>query len=41
LYYLQKGVTVFDDYIRDYMIGSSGKDWLIIFDNDKCNWWRW
>ena len=40
-YFLQKGVTVFNDGIRDHMNGSSGKDWLISFDNYKDHWWRW
>ena len=34
-YFLQKGVTVFDDGDRDHMTGSSGRDWFILFDNDK------
>jgi len=34
-YFLQKGVTAFDDGVRDRMTGSSGKDWFISFDSDK------
>ncbi len=34
-YFLQKGVTVFDDGDRDHMTGSSKRDCFILFDNDK------
>lgn len=40
-YFLQKGITVFDDGVRDYLTGSSGEDWLISFDSDKVDWGRW
>jgi len=34
-FFLQRGITVFDDSDRDCMTGSRGKDWLISFDGDK------
>ncbi len=40
-FFLQTGVTVFDDDDRDHMTGSSEKDWIISFDSDNDNWWRW
>ena len=38
-YFLQKEATVFVDGDRDYMIGSSGRDWLLFFDLDRPSWW--
>jgi Ca2+-binding RTX toxin-like protein len=34
-FFLQRGITVFDDSDRDCMTGSRGKDWFISFDGDK------
>jgi len=36
-FFLQKDLTVFDDEKRDCLTGSSGIDWLLLFDLDqKC-----
>lgn len=44
-YFLQRGVTVLDDGVPDLMIGSSGRDWSLFFDNDwfprRRRWPRW
>jgi PKD repeat protein len=34
LYFLQKGVTVFDDGRQDHLTGSAGKNWFLLFDFD-------
>jgi hypothetical protein len=33
-YFLQKGVTVFDDSRQDQLTGSAGKNWFLLFDLD-------
>jgi len=36
-FFLQKGLTFFDDEKRDCLTGSSGNNWLLMFDLDrKC-----
>ena len=34
-YFLQKGVTVFDDSRQDHLTGSAGKNWFLLFDLDQ------
>jgi len=36
-YFLLKCVTVFDDSRQDYLTGSAGENWLLLFDLDQKN----